>query len=108
MPRPKLPVPETTGATGFRSGQHVRHPKYGEGVVFRREGAPFMVVSTVVAYTARTHSWIDDVATYQEHAVRPIDGLVNALNERGLGKARLLVTEGGGYRLDPLGVSPVV
>ncbi len=26
------------GATGFRSGQRVRHPKYGEGVVFRREG----------------------------------------------------------------------
>ena len=43
-------------------------------VVFRRQGAPFMVVSTVVAYTARTHSWIEDVATYQEHVVRPIDG----------------------------------
>ncbi len=27
-----------SGATGFRSGQRVRHPKYGEGVVFRREG----------------------------------------------------------------------
>jgi len=38
FPRPKLPVVEPTGATGFRSGQRVRHPKYGEGVVFRREG----------------------------------------------------------------------
>ncbi len=38
FPRPKLPVPEPSGATGFRSGQRVRHPKYGEGVVFRREG----------------------------------------------------------------------
>ena len=38
IPRPKLDVPEPTGATGFRSGQRVRHPKYGEGVVFRREG----------------------------------------------------------------------
>ncbi len=37
-PRPKLPVSEPSGATGFRSGQRVRHPKYGEGVVFRREG----------------------------------------------------------------------
>jgi DNA helicase-2/ATP-dependent DNA helicase PcrA len=37
-PRPKLPVAEPSGATGFRSGQRVRHPKYGEGVVFRREG----------------------------------------------------------------------
>ncbi len=36
--RPRLPVPEPTGAMGFRSGQRVRHPKYGDGVVFRREG----------------------------------------------------------------------
>lgn len=36
--RPRLDVPEPTGAKGFRSGQRVRHPKYGEGVVFRREG----------------------------------------------------------------------
>ena len=26
------------GKTGFRPGQRVRHPKYGEGVVYRREG----------------------------------------------------------------------
>ena len=36
--RPRLPVPESTGAVGFKSGQRVRHPKYGDGVVFRREG----------------------------------------------------------------------
>ncbi len=36
--RPKLPVSEPTGATGFKSGQRVRHPKYGDGVVSRREG----------------------------------------------------------------------
>jgi DNA helicase-2/ATP-dependent DNA helicase PcrA len=36
--RPKLEIPVPSGATGFRSGQRVRHPKYGEGVVFRREG----------------------------------------------------------------------
>ncbi len=36
--RPKLEIPVLGGATGFRSGQRVRHPKYGEGVVFRREG----------------------------------------------------------------------
>lgn len=36
--QPKLPVEEPTGRTGFRSGQRVRHPKYGEGIVFRREG----------------------------------------------------------------------
>ncbi len=36
--RPKLEIPVTAGATGFRNGQRVRHPKYGEGIVFRREG----------------------------------------------------------------------
>jgi DNA helicase-2/ATP-dependent DNA helicase PcrA len=36
--RPKLEIPAPNGVTGFRSGQRVRHPKYGEGVVFRREG----------------------------------------------------------------------
>jgi DNA helicase-2/ATP-dependent DNA helicase PcrA len=36
--RPKLEIPVAGGATGFRNGQRVRHPKYGEGVVFRREG----------------------------------------------------------------------
>jgi DNA helicase-2/ATP-dependent DNA helicase PcrA len=38
VPRPKLDVEAPSGATGFKSGQRVRHPKYGEGVVFRREG----------------------------------------------------------------------
>ena len=36
--RPKLEVPEPTGKTGLRQGSRVRHPKYGEGTVFRREG----------------------------------------------------------------------
>jgi DNA helicase II / ATP-dependent DNA helicase PcrA len=36
--RPKLDLPPPTGNTGLKSGQRVRHPKYGEGVVFRREG----------------------------------------------------------------------
>jgi DNA helicase-2/ATP-dependent DNA helicase PcrA len=36
--RPKIEVTEPKGAVGFKSGQRVRHPKYGEGVVFRREG----------------------------------------------------------------------
>jgi DNA helicase-2/ATP-dependent DNA helicase PcrA len=34
----KPPVPEPTGTTGFRPGQKVRHPKYGEGTVYQREG----------------------------------------------------------------------
>jgi DNA helicase-2/ATP-dependent DNA helicase PcrA len=36
--RPKLEVPAAEGATGFKSGERVRHPKYGDGIVFRREG----------------------------------------------------------------------
>ena len=36
--RPKLDIPEPTGKTGLKQGARVRHPKYGEGTVFRREG----------------------------------------------------------------------
>jgi len=36
--RPKVELPEPSGKRGFRPGQKVRHPKYGEGIVFRREG----------------------------------------------------------------------
>ncbi|MGC1964394.1 MAG: 3'-5' exonuclease, partial [Candidatus Sulfotelmatobacter sp.] len=35
---PKTPVAEPTGKRGFRPGQKVRHPKYGEGTVYQREG----------------------------------------------------------------------
>ena len=36
--RPKLDVPDPSGKTGLKQGARVRHPKYGEGTVFRREG----------------------------------------------------------------------
>jgi len=32
------PVEEPTGKRGFRPGQKVKHPKYGEGTVYQREG----------------------------------------------------------------------
>ncbi len=35
---PKAPAEEPTGKRGFRPGQKVRHPKYGEGTVYQREG----------------------------------------------------------------------
>ena len=35
---PKLPTEEPKGRRGFRPGQKVKHPKYGEGTVCRREG----------------------------------------------------------------------
>ena len=36
--RPKLEIETPTGKTGLKQGTRVRHPKYGEGTVFRREG----------------------------------------------------------------------
>jgi DNA helicase-2/ATP-dependent DNA helicase PcrA len=35
---PKMPSEELKGRRGFRPGQKVKHPKYGEGTVYRREG----------------------------------------------------------------------
>ena len=35
---PKLAVEAPQGRRGFRPGQRVRHPKYGEGTVYQREG----------------------------------------------------------------------
>ena len=36
--RPKIVAANPSGTTAFKSGQRVRHPKYGEGVIFRRDG----------------------------------------------------------------------
>ncbi len=36
--RPQVEVEAPIGKTGFKQGSRVRHPKYGEGIVFRREG----------------------------------------------------------------------
>ncbi len=35
---PKMPPEEPKGRRGFRPGQKVKHPKYGEGTVYQREG----------------------------------------------------------------------
>ncbi len=62
--------------------------------VYRRKGAPFFVVSTVVKYTAETKSWINQVITYKEHAVLPIDGLIGALKDCGLENGRIWMEMG--------------
>ena len=36
--RPQIQVDEAKGRQAFRPGQRVRHPKYGEGTVYQREG----------------------------------------------------------------------
>ena len=35
---PKIAALEPTGKRGFRKGDRVKHPKYGEGIVYLREG----------------------------------------------------------------------
>ncbi len=36
--RPRMDIPTPTGRTGLGKGARVRHPKYGEGIIFAREG----------------------------------------------------------------------
>jgi DNA helicase-2/ATP-dependent DNA helicase PcrA len=36
--RPRMDIPEPTGAAGLKKGQRVRHTKYGEGTIVMREG----------------------------------------------------------------------
>jgi DNA helicase-2/ATP-dependent DNA helicase PcrA len=36
--RPRMDIPAPTGRTGLGKGSRVRHPKYGEGIIFAREG----------------------------------------------------------------------
>jgi DNA helicase II / ATP-dependent DNA helicase PcrA len=36
--RPKMDIEPSGGSVGFKPGMRVRHPKYGEGTVFKREG----------------------------------------------------------------------
>ena len=36
--RPQVPAEEPKGKASFRPGQRVKHPKFGEGVVYQREG----------------------------------------------------------------------
>jgi DNA helicase-2/ATP-dependent DNA helicase PcrA len=36
--RPRMDIPSPTGRTGLGKGARVRHPKYGEGIIFAREG----------------------------------------------------------------------
>ncbi|MGI4758204.1 MAG: hypothetical protein ACRYGF_15325, partial [Janthinobacterium lividum] len=36
--RPKMDIPESSGATELKRGSRVRHPKYGDGSIVSREG----------------------------------------------------------------------
>jgi len=62
--------------------------------VYPRTRPPFFVVSTVVEYTARTQSWIDEIVPFTEHAVLPINGLIQALRDHGLERGRVWVETG--------------
>ena len=62
--------------------------------VYLRKGPPMFVVSTVNKYTAENRSWIDEVITYTEHVVLPIDGLIGALKDSGLESGRIWMEMG--------------
>ena len=62
--------------------------------VYPRTRPPFFVVSTVVEYTARTQSWIDEIVPFTEHAVLPINGLIQALRDHGLEQGRAWIETG--------------
>ena len=38
LPRPAMELSVSSGATGLKKGQRVRHAKYGEGTILMREG----------------------------------------------------------------------
>jgi DNA helicase-2/ATP-dependent DNA helicase PcrA len=38
LARPSMEIPASSGATGLKKGQRVRHAKYGEGTILMREG----------------------------------------------------------------------
>jgi Xaa-Pro dipeptidase len=58
-------------------------------VLVPREGAPTYIVSKSDEPLARSDAWLEDIRTYEEHAVSPIESLVTVLEERGLERSRL-------------------
>src|SRR5574341_854000 len=54
------------------------------------EGRPkTMIVSGIMESAARSMGWVDDIRTYQEHAVSPVAPLADVLREYGLEKSRI-------------------
>jgi Xaa-Pro aminopeptidase len=50
---------------------------------------PFAVVCSIEESLTRSESWIEDIRTYTEFVVEPIDALVDSLKQSGLTKGRI-------------------
>lgn len=48
-----------------------------------------IIVSGIMEPLARATGWIDDIRTYKEHAVSPVNTLADVLEEKGLTKGRI-------------------
>ena len=64
--RPKLEVEQTKGSVGFKPGQRVRHPKYGEGTVYQREGDGDQAKITVAFHTAGLKKLVEKFAQLEK------------------------------------------
>ncbi len=60
--RPKLDVPAPRGDAGLKPGARVRHPKYGEGTVYLREGDGESAKITVAFRTAGLKKLVEKFA----------------------------------------------
>lgn len=59
-------------------------------LVVAYEGRPrTIIVSGIMESAAQSMGWIDDVRTYKEHAVSPVNTLADVLEEKGLAKGRI-------------------
>ena len=68
--------------------------------VLPQAGAPVFIVHTGREAEARTFSWADDVRTYYPLSRAPVQLIVDALRDRGLGGARIGVEIGAEQCLD--------
>ncbi|HEY0566067.1 MAG TPA: UvrD-helicase domain-containing protein [Terriglobales bacterium] len=64
--RPKLDVSAPPSSTGLKPGQKVRHPKYGEGTVYQREGDGDQAKITVAFRTAGLKKLVEKFAQLEK------------------------------------------
>jgi DNA helicase-2/ATP-dependent DNA helicase PcrA len=64
--RPKLEVEAPQGQSGLKPGTRVRHPKYGEGTIYTREGDGDAAKLTVVFRTAGLKKMVEKFAQLEK------------------------------------------
>lgn len=57
--------------------------------VLRRAGEPFLVICGIETSLVKSSSWIEDIRAYTEFVDDPVSMLATALEDRGLGAARI-------------------